>query len=72
LLVWQYRLTDGAACSVVGSVNVVLLSHPDLSHLGALPYAVAKLGLDCPVYGTLPVFNMGQVLAHSLGGGERP
>ena len=39
----------------------VLLSHPDISHLGALPYAFAKLGLDCAVYATTPVSLMGQM-----------
>lgn len=48
-------------CSVARSVNAVLLSHPDVAHLGALPYAHATLGLNCPVYATLPVYNLGQV-----------
>jgi Cft2 family RNA processing exonuclease len=42
-------------------IDAVLLSHPDLSHLGALPYAFAKLGLDCAVYATTPVSLMGQM-----------
>ena len=46
---------------VARSINAVLISHPDLAHLGALPYAYASLGLVCPIYATLPVFNMGQV-----------
>jgi Cft2 family RNA processing exonuclease len=51
----------GARRSVARSVNAVLLSHPDLAHVGALPYATATLGLVCPVYATLPVHQMGQV-----------
>jgi Cft2 family RNA processing exonuclease len=31
--------------SVAGDVDVVLLSHPDLEHMGALPYAIAKVRL---------------------------
>ncbi|MCO5581435.1 hypothetical protein L7F22_035319 [Adiantum nelumboides] len=45
--------------SVASSIDAVLLSHPDTLHLGALPYAVRKLGLTAPVYCTLPVNKMG-------------
>jgi cleavage and polyadenylation specificity factor subunit 2 len=48
-------------CSVAQSVDFVLLSHADVSHLGALPYARKKFGLTCPVYATIPVYTMGQV-----------
>lgn len=44
---------------VASTVDAVLLSHPDTLHLGALPYAVKKLGLTAPVYCTLPVNKMG-------------
>ena len=30
-----------------------------MAHLGGLPYAVGTLGLNVPVYATLPVYNMG-------------
>eukprot|EP00937_MAST-01D_sp_MAST-1D-sp2_P003323 g3323.t1 len=46
---------------VAGRVDAVLLSHADLAHMGALPYAMAKLGLSAPVFGTLPIFKMGQM-----------
>lgn len=46
---------------VAASIDFVLLSHPDLLHLGALPYAFAKLGLDCPVVATMPVMKLGQL-----------
>mmetsp|Transcript_30814 Transcript_30814/g.80643 ORF Transcript_30814/g.80643 Transcript_30814/m.80643 type:complete len:792 (+) Transcript_30814:220-2595(+) len=45
-------------------IDAVLLSHPDLAHLGALPYAFAKLGLDCAVYATTPVSLMGQMFLY--------
>jgi Cft2 family RNA processing exonuclease len=44
----------------------VLLSHPDPLHLGALPYAVGKLGLNCPIYATIPVYKMGQMFMYDL------
>ncbi|KAI9033149.1 beta-lactamase-like protein [Hyaloraphidium curvatum] len=46
---------------IAKQVDAVLLSHADLAHLGALPYAAAKLGLDCPVYATVPVHSMGML-----------
>ncbi|GBP51084.1 Probable cleavage and polyadenylation specificity factor subunit 2 [Eumeta japonica] len=48
------------------SIDAVLLSHSDPLHLGALPYAVGKLGLSCPVYATLPVYKMGQMFMYDL------
>ena len=50
----------------VDKVDAVLVSHADTKHLGALPYAVGKLGLNCPVYATLPVHKMGQMVLYDL------
>ena len=46
---------------VAPSIDAVLLSHGDMAHLGALPYARANLGLTAPIYATLPVRRMGQM-----------
>jgi Cft2 family RNA processing exonuclease len=46
---------------VAESVDFVLLSHADLSHLGALAIAHKRFGLRCPIYATIPVFTMGQM-----------
>lgn len=40
---------------------MVLLSHPDLNHIGALPYAMSKLGMKADVFGTIPLFKMGRI-----------
>ncbi|KAK6936840.1 Metallo-beta-lactamase [Dillenia turbinata] len=45
--------------SVASTIDAVLLSHPDILHLGALPYAVKQFGLSAPVYTTEPVFRLG-------------
>ncbi|XP_072283809.1 cleavage and polyadenylation specificity factor subunit 2 [Pyxicephalus adspersus] len=50
----------------VHQVDAVLLSHPDPLHLGALPYAVGKLGLNCAIYATIPVYKMGQMFMYDL------
>lgn len=50
----------------IKNIDAVLLSFPDLTHLGGLPYAVGKLGLDCPIYATLPVYEMGQMYLYDL------
>ncbi|XP_042407472.1 cleavage and polyadenylation specificity factor subunit 2 isoform X1 [Zingiber officinale] len=44
---------------VSSKVDAVLLSHPDILHLGALPYAMKHLGLTAPVYATEPVYRLG-------------
>ena len=43
------------------SVDLVLLSHGDLSHSGLYPYAHAHWGLTAPAYTTLPVQAMARV-----------
>ncbi|CAG8594526.1 4063_t:CDS:2, partial [Diversispora eburnea] len=48
------------------NVDALLLSHPDLSHLGAYPYAYGHFGLSCPVYATLPVVNMGRMCMYDV------
>lgn len=50
----------------VHSIDAVLLSYPDPQHLGALPYLVGKLGLNCPIYATIPVYKMGQMFMYDL------
>jgi len=47
--------------AVAPRLDCVLVSHADLAHLGALPYAVGRLGVTCPILGTLPCSNMGQM-----------
>ncbi len=62
-----------AACAK--DIDMVLLSHPDIMHLGSLPHAFARLGMACPVYGSLPVKQMGELCLRdalkSCPGGER-
>ncbi|XP_077443541.1 cleavage and polyadenylation specificity factor subunit 2 [Stigmatopora argus] len=50
----------------VHQIDAVLVSHPDPIHLGALPYAVGKLGLNCTIYATIPVYKMGQMFMYDL------
>ncbi|XP_058465786.1 probable cleavage and polyadenylation specificity factor subunit 2 [Malaya genurostris] len=50
----------------VHTIDAVLLSYPDGLHLGALPYLVGKLGLNCPIYATIPVYKMGQMFMYDL------
>ncbi|XP_028176393.1 probable cleavage and polyadenylation specificity factor subunit 2, partial [Ostrinia furnacalis] len=50
----------------INSIDAVLISHSDPLHLGALPYAVGKLGLNCPIYATLPIYKMGQMFMYDL------
>ena len=40
---------------------MVLISHLDVSHLGALPWLVGKQSLEAPIFGTLPIQRMGRL-----------
>lgn len=50
----------------IPQIDAVLLSYPDVLHLGALPYIVGKCGLSCPIYATIPVYKMGQMFMYDL------
>lgn len=56
----------GELSKVAGSVDAVLLSHPDLSHLGAYPYAYSNLNLNCPTYATIPIHDLGRYTMYDL------
>ncbi|KAF8759782.1 Cleavage and polyadenylation factor 2 C-terminal [Rhizoctonia solani] len=43
------------------TVDLVLLSHADVAHVGLFPYAHAKYGLRAPAYASLPVQAMGRM-----------
>lgn len=53
-------------CSHIKSIDAVLITYPDIYHLGALPYLVGHCGLKCPVYATIPVYKMGQMFMYDL------
>lgn len=59
-------LPPGCIHRHVHQIDAVLLSHPDPLHLGALPFAVGKLGLNCAIYATIPVYKMGQMFMYDL------
>ena len=64
---WDEKCTDGFISELkkhVSKIDAVLLTYPDQLHLGALPYAVGKLGLTCPIYCTVPVYKMGQMFMY--------
>lgn len=51
---------------VARQIDAVVISHSDLSHLGAYPYARSHLGMTCPVYSTIPVVNMGKMAMYDM------
>eukprot|EP01084_Bolivina_argentea_P148354 259394_1 len=53
---------EGLKSIDLSTIDAVLLSQPDLLHIGALPYAYAKLGLDAPIFATAPIWRMGQYM----------
>ncbi|KAK0569631.1 hypothetical protein OC861_000713 [Tilletia horrida] len=46
---------------IAPSIDLCLLSHSTLSHIGLYAYARARLGLKCPVFATMPVQAMGKL-----------
>jgi cleavage and polyadenylation specificity factor subunit 2 len=69
---WDWSMAEHLASTplldslkkIAPDIDCVLISHPDLDHIGALPLAVAKLGLNCPIYATLPVFRIGKLVLY--------
>lgn len=50
----------------MSQIDAVLLTFPDPQHLGCLPVLVGKLGMNCPIYATVPVYKMGQMFMYDL------
>ncbi|VDO12737.1 unnamed protein product [Rodentolepis nana] len=48
----------------VKKISAVLISHASLRHLGLLPVLYGKYGLRCPVYTTIPVCKLGQLVCY--------
>ncbi|KAE8233183.1 hypothetical protein CF326_g1779 [Tilletia indica] len=46
---------------IAPTIDLLLLSHSTLNHLGLFAYARARLGLKCPVFATMPVQAMGKL-----------
>jgi cleavage and polyadenylation specificity factor subunit 2 len=58
----KFRIDEAylkALKKIAKTVDVVLLSHGDLKHCGALPLIVDFLSPNVPVYATVPVHHMG-------------
>ncbi|KJE89722.1 cleavage and polyadenylation specificity factor [Capsaspora owczarzaki ATCC 30864] len=49
-------------------IDCVLVSHPDLAHLGGLAMLAGRYNLppSCPIYATIPVHKMGQMFMYDL------
>ncbi|KAJ3260641.1 cleavage and polyadenylation specificity factor subunit 2 [Boothiomyces macroporosus] len=47
---------------IATQIDAVIISHGDMAHISGLAYAVKKLGLDCDIYTTTPVYDMGRQL----------
>eukprot|EP01138_Halocafeteria_seosinensis_P010740 gb/GECG01010968.1/.p1 GENE.gb/GECG01010968.1/~~gb/GECG01010968.1/.p1 ORF type:complete len:833 (+),score=103.21 gb/GECG01010968.1/:1-2499(+) len=49
---------------VAGDIDAIVISQPDLAHVGALPYLIGKLKCRAPVLMTIPVHKMGQMFLY--------
>ncbi|KAN0064763.1 hypothetical protein ACQY0O_001820 [Thecaphora frezii] len=52
---------DRILATLAPTIDLVLLSHSSLAHLGLYAYAYAHLGLRCLAYATMPVQSMGKL-----------
>lgn len=66
--IWAQTLLSfvGYFSRYINRIDAVLITHPDLQHIGALPYLVGKCGLNCPIYATVPVYKMGQMFLYDF------
>ncbi|KYR02534.1 Selenocysteine-specific elongation factor [Tieghemostelium lacteum] len=61
----DFTLLEGLK-KVANQIDAILISYPDLTHMGALPWAVSKLGMTGVIYGTTPIYKMGQMFLYDL------
>ena len=45
-------------------IDAILLTHGDVSHLGALPFLMTQPGVKAKIYATLPVVKMGHLTVY--------
>lgn len=46
---------------IIPNIQLVLISHPDLEHLGALPYIHKHFNLTARIYCTQPICSLGRI-----------
>ena len=46
------------------TIDIILISHSDMLHMGALVYVVKRFSLDVPILCTTPLYHMGQKLLY--------
>jgi cleavage and polyadenylation specificity factor subunit 2 len=49
---------------ILSEVTIILISHPTLEYVGALPYLAKQPGFHASIYATLPVARMGQMVLY--------
>eukprot|EP01041_Mallomonas_annulata_P005678 gene5678-11459_t len=55
----------GANLRLNGGIDLILISHADMQHMGALPTVFGNMGLaNVPIICTLPVYKMGQIMLY--------
>lgn len=47
---------------IPSQIDAILISHSTVEHIGALVYIYKKYDLACPIYSTIPVQIMGQII----------
>eukprot|EP00929_Paragymnodinium_shiwhaense_P118591 TRINITY_DN90507_c0_g1_i1.p1 TRINITY_DN90507_c0_g1~~TRINITY_DN90507_c0_g1_i1.p1 ORF type:complete len:886 (+),score=257.33 TRINITY_DN90507_c0_g1_i1:158-2815(+) len=45
----------------LGELDLILLTHSDLKHIGAIPYLLSRFSVACPVVSTEPVCRLGEL-----------
>ncbi|KAH0787055.1 cleavage and polyadenylation specificity factor subunit 2 [Histomonas meleagridis] len=51
-------------CECCDRVDAVLLSHPCIEHIGALPYLCQHKGLSAPIFATNPIVTLGAYMLY--------
>ena len=61
---WSYTLNSNILLplkSIISTIDIILITHSNIKNIGALPYAISKYGLSCPIYATIPTCLMGKI-----------
>ena len=67
----EFQNLGDKIAAVAPTVDLVLLSHAELRHVGALPAAKARYGLAAPVFATTPTIKNGALTLYEAWGGFR-
>merc|ERR1711971_353335 len=67
---WNVEMKEASIAMLVetfqNGIDSIIISHPDILHIGALPLIIGELGFRGPIYSTNPVCKLGKIFLREI------